>query len=211
MEAVRRSRPGRAGPVACVCPGCSLLIRQPQTGRVRCLHCGLRYDLFVTAAAVKSFSTTTSSIAVPEVASEDKPACVAHPQNASSVACTRCGDYICDVCKIHVEGQDFCPKCFELRVERAELRSLQRKFRLPAYALSCGIASLVGGACISFFAAIVGFLAIGVGIKALMSIRQRPALQGKGKAIAGIILGIISVIFYTGLFIIMIMDITRKH
>lgn len=191
---------GRPASIPCFCPGCSTFIRRPQTGRHRC-SCGLVFDLYVTLVAAKSSGAVESSEVVPEAASEAKPGCVSHPQNASVVACSRCGDYICEVCRIRIEGGEYCPKCFEHRVERAELHSLQRKFKLPALSLIVGSASILGF-CMPYFSIFGSLFAIGLGTSALMQIRKKPGLPGKGMAIAGIILGAIGAVLAVLLFVV---------
>ncbi len=159
-------------------------------------------DLWVTEAAARRQARLDALDApVPEPASESKPPCVSHPENASVAACSRCGDFICEVCLIRVEGTELCPRCFEHRVDHAELLSLQRRFRLPSMALGIGIASILCGVVVSYFTIFLGLFAAGVGVKALMDIRRRPALGGKGRAVAGIVLGLIAAIAWTAVFV----------
>ena len=196
--------------VPCLCPGCGGAVRQRRTGRSACRFCGLEMDLWVAAPAVRRASREDLVSSLPEAASETKPPCSGHPGNASVTACGRCGDFICEVCRIHVEGTDLCPRCFEHRVDRAELMTLQRRFRLPSMALGLGIFSIFGGFLFSFFASLFGLFAMGVGVKALLDIRRRPALEGKGKAIAGVVCGLIGTLVWAAVFIAIFVTGTLK-
>lgn len=179
-----------------ICPRCELTLRNRRSGRRRCDACGFEFDLYVTAAAAEALLKPALPLSV-EPAAKDAPACVAHPSNASAAACSRCGDFICPVCLIRVEGDDLCARCFEHRVDRAELKSLQRKFLLPNYALITGIiAPFSGIVCLYFLPFALGAVAIGLGVMALLKIREKPALKGRGKAVAGIVLGSITIILF---------------
>ncbi len=198
----------RRGPVSCLCPGCGNFLRRPQTGRLRCGGCGLVFDLYVLKPAVRPATPEPLSGAAPEAATEDKPACVVHPQNASVVACSRCGDYICEVCRIRMEGGELCPKCFEHRVDHAELRSLQRKFRLAQYSVVVGIVSNIGALLMPYIAVFGGMVAVALGIRALIQIRKKPGLSGKKSAVTGIILGVTSILLSIAWLVIMIMGLS---
>jgi uncharacterized paraquat-inducible protein A len=195
--------PSPAKRVGCACPNCETPLRPERAGRYRCPRCQVVLDLWITEAAVRDRQPAAAPLALAP-AGEDQPACVGHPQNASVVACSRCGDFICEVCRIQIEGRELCPACFERGVDKAELKSVKRQFRQPEFALGLGALSIPGGCLVSYFAAFVGLVAIGVGIQALMKIHKQPALGGKGKAIAGIILGSIGFLMWVLVFVLFV-------
>jgi len=200
------ARKGSAGgaPVYCKCPKCSTRLRPERAGRFRCSWCHVVLDLWITAAAVRDQQPAASPAMRPAAASEDQPACAVHPQNASVVACSRCGDFICEVCRIKIEGKDLCPRCFEHGVDKAELVTVKRQFRTADMALGLGILSIPGGCLLSYFAAFLGLIAVGIGIQALLKINKQPALGGKGKAVAGIVLGSIAFVLWVSIFLVFI-------
>lgn len=181
--------------VACACPKCSTVFKPEMQGVFTCPRCGLVVELWMTEAAVRDRRPETAAASV-AAAGEDQPSCVLHPENASSTACARCGDFICEVCRIAMEGRDFCPPCFERGIDKGELATVQRQFRQPQFALGIGALSIVGGCIFSYFSAFVGLIAVVMGIQALMKISKQPALGGRGKAIAGIVLGSIGFLLW---------------
>jgi hypothetical protein len=186
-------------------------LRPERAGRYRCPRCEVVLDVWIAEAAVRDRQPAPASIAV-AAAGENAPPCVIHSQNASVVGCSRCGDFICEVCRIVIEGRDLCPLCFERGIDRAELATVKRQFRQPEFALGLGALSIPGGCLVSYFAAFVGLLAVGIGIQALMKITRRPALGGRGKAIAGIILGSIGFLMWVLLFVLVIVGaFERRH
>jgi uncharacterized paraquat-inducible protein A len=201
---ILRKGTAAAAPVYCSCPKCSTRLRPERAGRFRCPWCHVALDLWMTAAAVRDRQPAAPPVVRLAAASEDQPPCAAHPQNASVVACSRCGDFICEVCRIRIEGKDLCPRCFEHGVDKAELVTVKRQFRAPELSLGLGILSLPGGCLLSYFAAFVGLVAVGVGIQALLKINRQPALKGKGKAVAGIVLGSIAFVLWVSLFLMLI-------
>ena len=194
-------KPAAARRVACLCPKCETPLRPERAGRFRCPSCQVVLEVWITAAAVRDRHPETAVVS-PAAAGEDQPGCVAHPQNATTVACSRCGDFICEVCRIQIEGRDLCPTCFERGVDKAELASVKRQFRQPEFALGLGALSIVGGCLVSYFSAFIGLIAIGVGIQALLKIHRQSGLVGKGKAIAGIILGSVGFLMWVLFFVL---------
>lgn len=214
MAAPSRTRiltrtPAAARRVACACPKCDTPLRPERAGRFRCPRCQLVLDVWFTEAAVIDRHPEKAPAAL-KAAGEDQPGCVVHPQNASTVACARCGDFICEVCRIRIEGRDLCPTCFERGIDKGELASVKRQFRQPEFALGLGALSIVGGCLVSYFSAFIGLIAIGIGIQALMKIHKQPGLGGKGKAIAGIILGTVGFLLWVLIFVMFILSMTGR-
>jgi hypothetical protein len=94
---------------------------------------------------------------------------------ADALKCRHCGEYVDDSVRKSVEPKE-CPK--------------EAKDALTY--------SLVGIFCFGF---ILGPIAIGKGLKALKIIKSQPGCPGKGKAQAGIIIGVLETLLYIAGFI----------
>jgi hypothetical protein len=56
-------------------------------------------------------------------------ACPAHRGNAAVASCERCGVFVCGLCRIDLEGQPFCPACFDRVVAGGEQVLTRNRFR----------------------------------------------------------------------------------
>ncbi len=92
------------------------------------------------------------------------------------------------MCETRAEGRVYCVPCYDLRHQRGELRSSQQSFSMPLWSLALGIVAFPA-VCIYCASVPVGITAIVLGFMSLAEIRRRPSLPGRGKAIAGIVLG----------------------
>jgi hypothetical protein len=187
------------------CPRCELKVELPISGAYVCQRCRQQFEVFLTdPAAVRAQSRTIVpplSPATPFTSAQPVPAgghCAAHPSNPATDACERCGDFMCFVCRTAIEGRRYCPRCFELLYSRGSLQFTQMAFRLPAYALSLGIVSLVSlpciGGCYGMLSVPSGIIAIILGGTSLREIGRRPDLPGRGQAIWGIVCGVLGVL-----------------
>jgi hypothetical protein len=182
------------------CPHCATSFEaMEEITSVRCRSCGQTFDLYAPKKPAPAEPPPTAAPAAAPgegpgaVAAVDSARCAKHPNNPAKRACARCGDYVCDVCATPVEGQTLCVACYEYKETQGELRSSQAAFRLPTYSLVVGLLSLLCG-WIYCTGMIMGPTAIVLGIIALAQISKKPALPGKGQAIAGVILGTLGII-----------------
>jgi hypothetical protein len=129
------------------------------------------------------------------------PPCARHPRNAAVTGCSRCGDFVCNVCATHVEGTILCVKCFEHKHVHGELYSQKARFNLPMTSLLLG-AGAFGVSWIPYLGLMLeialGPSGIVTGVLAIRAIRRQPALPGEKKAIGGIILSALGVVVSLG-------------
>lgn len=78
----------------------------------------------------------------------------------------------------------------ELPAQPASLAAEDRTSRKATWALICGIAGMI------VFALVFSTVAIALGVVAKNEIERDPHLHGQGKAIAGIVLGVIGLVFF---------------
>ena len=179
-----------------MCPVCSARIAEATLERIGesiaiaqvCSTCSKPFELYVIERPYQPVApqatTASGSLA---------GSCAYHPNNQAAACCARCGDFVCNLCLTSIEGQGYCPKCFELMYARGSLDSSKRSFGTPSMSLGLGLCSFFLGwvQCLGF---VLAPLAIYFGLRALKEIDRRPELPGRSKAIAGIIFGAVGVL-----------------
>ena len=79
--------------------------------------------------------------------------CARHPGNASAGNCTRCGVFMCNLCRIEIEGQELCPGCFDRLTAEGILSGTRTRIRdYRSMALVVGVLGLFS----SFFGLLTG-------------------------------------------------------
>jgi len=110
---VARSKFGkwRVGYAGTQCPRCKTFKRHEdiRTGSQTCTNCGGEFE------AVR-FDPVTAVVVVPQLAgvgpAEAAP-CAWHARNQAVASCSRCGKFMCSLCKIDADGAGYCPSCFD--------------------------------------------------------------------------------------------------
>lgn len=173
------------------CPRCGVAIDPASivSGVQTCRLCRGRFE------AVR-FDPPAPDTSVPRLA-ESGPGgaqpCPAHPGNAASVHCSRCGVFACALCRIETDGKVLCPACFERLADAGELPSLLAAYR--DYGRSQALLAALG-LVVPFVGPVAGPASIYYGTKALaqrraMGEEQRRAsvwalcLLGAAEAVAG--------------------------
>ncbi len=77
---------------------------------MRCAICGTDQRLLVFPASVRQEAGTGLGEAT---AAADESSCFFHPSKRASVACARCGRFLCPLCDLDVDGAHVCPRCLE--------------------------------------------------------------------------------------------------
>jgi hypothetical protein len=172
----------------------------PETAQVRCPRCRKPVDVtaITTSPAAMCplcagefeavrFIAPVRATAVAQMAEARIDAaqpCATHPGNVAVTTCQRCGSFICALCRIDVDNRTLCPVCFERLSSEGSLESTRTTFRdFPGLA---GL-SATAGCVLSFFAIVLGPLAIYYGVKALRQKRE----MGEEDGFAGIWLAIL--------------------
>jgi len=124
------------------CPRCRRPLREEQvrSGEQSCPVCNGRFE------AVR-FSPVEARVLVPEIAGVGPAAsapCARHARNQADVACSRCGPFMCSLCRIDSDGQAFCPGCYErLADEGGVSGGLTKLWNWGGMAVICLVLSLV--------------------------------------------------------------------
>ncbi len=180
------------------CPKCNgaLDLGQLGSGESRCPHCGLLFLASPFSAPVVRDRVTSLAEAGPQGAAP----CARHAGNAAVGNCSRCGVFLCALCRISIDRQELCPGCFD-RLNAEESLSTART-RIRDYR---GLAVAVGlfGLLVSCFGLITGPLTLYLVTRAF---RQRKLLQEQGGRTALVLAGLLGVIqILIGIFMILAM------
>ena len=149
------------------CPRCGVAIDPGSivSGMQTCRLCRGRFE------AVR-FDPPAVDTSVPRL-SESGPGggqpCPAHPGNAASLHCSRCGVFACALCRIETDGKVLCPPCFERLADAGELPSLLATYR--DYGRSQALLAMLG-LVIPFFGPVAGPASMYYGTKALEQRRR---------------------------------------
>jgi len=156
-----------------VCPRCrrDLDSARPTSGRQTCPRCRGSFEATRFEPPQVRPVVRTVEQAGPQGAS----ACAAHRGNVATANCSRCGVFICDLCRLDVDGQVLCPSCFDRLSAEGALPSARTTFRDYG---RMGTTFLLAGLLFWIIALPFGLGAIYAGIQ---SLRQRKRL-GEGSA-----------------------------
>jgi hypothetical protein len=124
------------------CPRCRgyLDLERMGAGEQHCLSCGTVF--LATPFQPPEMRLRVGRIA--EAGPEGAVPCARHSGNAAVGNCTRCGVFMCNLCKIEIEGQELCPSCFDRLSAEGGLSSAQTRIRdFRGMAISFGVLGLL--------------------------------------------------------------------
>jgi hypothetical protein len=128
--------------------------------------------------------------------------CNTHPDVEAFDRCAGCAEPFCPNCLVEIHGESYCGACKVLTVKGKPqaLEELTAPCNEANVAFMLAIASVIGSIfCCGF---ILGPVAIVRGAEAMKLINENPRLTGSGKALAAIIVGVIT--FGMGVFFLVL-------
>jgi hypothetical protein len=168
------------------CPRCrgALDVERMSAGEQRCPSCGASF--LASPFRPPEMKLRVGSVA--EAGPEGAVPCARHSGNAAVGNCTRCGVFMCNLCKIEIEGQELCPSCFDRLSAEGGLSSAQTRIRdFRGMALSLGILGLL----FSCFGLITGPLTLYFVAQAVRQKRMWNERGGTPSLIAASLLGVV--------------------
>ncbi|MFP5288318.1 MAG: hypothetical protein ACLGI9_21460 [Thermoanaerobaculia bacterium] len=181
------------------CPRCGgwLDLERMVAGEQRCVACGAVF--LGTPFRPPVLRERVGSVA--EAGPEGAVPCARHPGNAAVGNCSRCGVFMCNLCRIEIEGQELCPGCFDRLTAQGVLFGAQTRIRdYRGLAVSFGVLGLV----ISCFGLITGPMTLFYVAQAVRQKRQWNEKGGAASLVLASLLGlaqiVISLFFIVGLF-----------
>ncbi len=170
-----RSKLGRwrVGYVGTSCPRCKGLLRHEmvRTGKQDCPSCRGSFE------AVR-FDPVKPVVSIPQLAGvgvEAAAPCARHTRNQAVASCTRCGQFMCALCRIDAEGAAYCPPCFDrLSSEGVVPGGAMRLKNYAGFASAC----LLGSYFMFFIAPITGSIGIYFCVLGLKDKKKRNEKDG---------------------------------
>lgn len=167
------------------CPRCGawLDLDRLAAGEQRCATCG---GLFLaTPFRPPALKERVGSVA--EAGPEGAVPCARHPGNAAVGNCSRCGVFMCNLCKIEIEGQELCPGCFDRLTAQGVLSGAQTRIRdYRGMAVSLGVLGFL----LSCFGLLTGPVTL---FFVAQAVRQRRLWNEKGGIPTLVIAGLLGV------------------
>lgn len=171
---------------ACPYCGAPLLVELMTAGVQRCVACTRGFEAV-------PFSPPIVRVAVQSVA-EAGPggavACAQHPGNAAVANCSRCGVFMCGLCRVQIDGRELCPACFDRLAAEGALPSARSRFRNYR-----GLATLMafGGCWMYFLGLLTGPVTIYLAIQAQRQRRRLQESDGLVAVILAMLLGLMQI------------------
>jgi DNA-directed RNA polymerase subunit RPC12/RpoP len=88
-----------------ICPSCNAAVM------VRVFPAILTKPQLVSPAAIQ--------------AGEGEATCFFHPGKTAAVACSRCGRFVCQLCRVEFRGEDWCPECLSSGIQKKRIATLE--------------------------------------------------------------------------------------
>ncbi len=118
-------------------------------------------------------------------------ACAQHPSHAAVANCSRCGVFVCDLCRIPLDALELCPTCFDRLSREGSLAAVETRFFDAS-----GLALILGilGNLMSCFGIVIGPLVIFLALKGLAQRRAWREVGGRAGPIFAMVLGAIQIV-----------------
>ena len=157
------------------CPRCrrDLDPERVLSGPQSCPHCGGAFEATRFSPPPPRVEVRAVEEAGPGAAAAS---CAAHRGNVAVANCSRCGVFMCDLCRIDTDAMVLCPACFDRLSAEGALPSARTSFRDFG---RMGVSLLLAGVLLSFVGAPFMLGAVYAGAKEL---GQRKTL-GEGSAV----------------------------
>ena len=178
---------GYAGPA---CPHCarSIEVRQLISGPQTCAFCRRPYEAVAFDPPPPDLSVPRVTEAGPEAAN----ACANHAGNVAATHCSRCGIFMCRLCRIDADAMVLCPACFDRLVAEGALPSAIATYR--DYGRQAGMLAVLGLLFI-FVAPIAGPAAIYFGRKQLKQLAAMKQQGGRAGIYVVFVLAVLETLF----------------
>ncbi|HEX5715601.1 MAG TPA: hypothetical protein VF179_05540 [Thermoanaerobaculia bacterium] len=167
------------------CPRCGAYVDLDRmvAGEHRCASCG---GIFLaTPFRPPALRERVGSVA--EAGPEGAIPCARHAGNAAVDNCSRCGVFMCNLCRIEIEGQELCPGCFDRLTAQGVLSGAQTRIRdYRGMAVSLGVVGLL----FSCFGLLTGPVTL---FFVAQAVRQKRLWNEKGGTLALVIAGLLGV------------------
>ena len=116
--------------------------------------------------------------------------CGVHAGNAAVANCSRCGVFMCSLCRIEIDGQELCPSCFDRLSSEGVLSSARNRVRdYRGLSLSLGLL----GSLLCLFGLLTGPLTLYTVFRAVQQKREMNEKGGTVSLIVAALLGLMQI------------------
>ncbi len=182
------------------CPHCGVPIsrRDRTLGGESCLACHRPFEaVFFDPPPIPSHI-----LRLQEAGPEGGHPCAAHGENLAVTHCSRCGVFMCSLCRIEIEDMELCPACYQRLRQAGELVPLRLESTdFGRYALILGILAIFP---LTFFGFALGPAAIYFASKGLKQSAELRRTSGRKMLQVSRILGIVGTLLSLGFIAMMI-------
>lgn len=153
------------------------------------------------------FRPVAQGMTASSVTDHNEASCFYHPQKQALRVCDGCGRLICSLCSIDMGTEHLCPACISSGKKKGKIVTLENsRTRYDSIALSLAIFGLLT----SFLSIILAPAAIYVAIR-YWSTPNSILGGGRGRYIAAIIIAVLSLLVWGGIFGLAIFGAARTH
>ncbi|HZS53739.1 MAG TPA: hypothetical protein VFA65_05005 [Bryobacteraceae bacterium] len=124
------------------CPACGfVLVNEPNRSSIQCRRCGSS----ITIELFPGFYRAAETVQHQPVVS-DEASCFFHMDRVAAFTCSRCGRFLCALCRISWAGEDLCPACLQTANSSQKTTQLSSgRFHTDSLALALSTLPLLGG------------------------------------------------------------------
>jgi hypothetical protein len=124
------------------CPACGfVLVDEPNRNPIGCRRC----DSEIAVELFPAFYRAGESVRHQAIVS-DEASCFFHADRVAAFLCSRCGRFLCGLCRIEWAGEDLCPACLEAANSGERARQLSSgRFHFDSLALALSTLPVLGG------------------------------------------------------------------
>ncbi len=154
------------------CPSCNFLISDEpfQPNGIVCPRCNSRIEPSLFPALLLQKQSHQHQMVI-----ADEAACYFHADRVATFACSRCGRFLCPLCRIAWPGEDICAPCLEVATAGKQATQLaSNRFHFDSLALTLSTAPILGG----FISILTAPIALGF---ALFTFRKECSVAPRGK------------------------------
>ncbi len=177
--------------ITVACPCCGLVLSGDDAVTI-CGNCKSRIEATVFPALFRASESYAH-----EVVLTDEAACYFHAERVAAFACSRCGRFLCPLCRIAWSGEDVCASCLEAASKGTQADKLaSSRFHFDSLALTLSTAGVLTG----FLSMLTAPLALGL---AVFTFRKDCSIAPRSKIrfILAMLFSIATIVGWTAFFV----------
>lgn len=141
--------------ITVACPCCGFVLSS-DAAVIVCANCESRIEATIFPALFRRPESCAQELVL-----TGEAACYFHAERVAAFACSRCGRFLCPLCRIAWSGEDVCASCLEAAGRGTEGDKLtSSRFHFDSLALTLSTAGVLTG----FLSVLIAPLALGLAV-----------------------------------------------